>query len=293
MDQAVVRTGVVMHEPFFNEISVEPLCVTDQEINSRIVGFAEVLKFCGFLGFSIVRSNKPAKEVELKKDFCLGDYLAKNASGNNFEAQLILSMLKPPFIDDNTEEERKYILRTSRLVRNGQAVVADGFACAFYSSGFVVGFASDDYWIQNTSFTISVVEDETGKNRNHKVFGVACVEQFRDPEFVSWAVNNFSLKFRDSGIVPGAKNVDLRKDHGKQKLQEFSQRIRKEPYIVEVVNSLPFDPKAKKMTTIKENGHIAIRLLNTDNKIGIVVQTTAHNELEAIYLAADIEKKYL
>lgn len=282
-----------MYEPFFNEISVEPLCVSDQEVEERLGGFSEVLKFCGFLGYKVVRSNKSAKEVALKKDFFLGDYLAKNATGNNFEAQLILSMLQPPYIDDDTEEERKYILHTSRLVRDGQAIVADGFACAYYSSGFVVGFASDDYWLQNTSFTISVMDDGTGKSRNHNVFGFSRVEQFNDPLFISWAVNKFSLKYTESGIAPGSKKISLREDHGKQTLQELSQRIRKESYIVEVVNSLPFDRKARKKTTIKENGLIEIRLLDTDNKIGIVVKTTAHNDLEALYLATDIEKKYL
>lgn len=283
-----------MREPFFNEISVEPLCETNQEIDTRIGAFVEVLKFCGsFLGFKRVRSNMPAKEVKLKKDVFLKDYLARNATGNNVGAHLILSMLQPPFIDDNTEEERKYILHTTRLVRDGQAVVANGFACAYYSSGFVVSFASEDYWIQNTSFTLSVVEDETGKARNHRIFGVSHVEQFGDSGFVMWAVNNLSLKFRPSGIAPESKSISLRDDHGKQMLQEFSQRIIKEPYVVEVVNSLPFDRKAKKTFTIKENGLIGIRLLDTDNKIGIVVQTTARNELEALYLAADIERRYL
>lgn len=282
-----------MCEPFFNEISVEPLCTTDEEIDNRLGAFVEVLKFCGdFFGFKIVRSNKPAKEIEMKKDFFLKDYLAKNASRNNVSAQLILSMLQPPYIDDDTEEERKYILHTTRLVRDRQAVMADGFACAYYSSGFVVGFASEDYWTQNTSFTLSVVDDETGKSRNHRVFGFSRVEQFREPGFVLWAVNNLSLKFQPSGLSPESKSISLRDDHGKLTLQEFSQRIRKESYVVEVVNSLPFDHKARKMTTIKEDGIIEIRLLNTDNRIGIAVRTTARNDLETIYLAADIERKY-
>ncbi len=281
-------------EPFFNEISVEPLCETDQEIESRIKTFVAVLKFCGgFLGFKKVRSNKPAKDLELKKDFSLKDYLAKNAYGNNFGAQMFLSMLKPPYIYDDTEEEKMYILHTTKLVRKEQEVIADGFACAYYSSGFVVSFASDDFWVQNTSFTLSVVEDETRKARNHRIFGISHLKQFAEPEFVSWAINNLSLKFRASEIAPEAKRISLRPDHGKQTLQEFSQRIKKESYIVEVVNSLAFDPKAKKKTTIRNNGLIDIRLMDTDNKIGILVRTTAHNELESIYMAADIEKKYL
>lgn len=283
-----------MREPFFNDISVEPLCVTNDEVETRIGVFVELLKFCGgFLGFKKVRSNKLAGEIELKKDFFMSEYLTKNAKGNNVGAQLILSMLQPPYIDDNSEEERTYSLHTTKLVRDGQDIVADGFACAYYSSGFVVSFFSDDFWIQNTSFTLSVVEDETGKKYCHKVFGISHIEQFRDPKFMSWAIGNISIKFPPSGVSPESKNINLRDDHGKQTLQEFSRKIRKESYIVEIVNSLPFDPKAKRKTMVRENALIDIRLLNTDNKIGIVVRTTAHNELEAIYMASDIERKYL
>lgn len=283
-----------MREPFFNDLSIYPLCETDQEVNQRIGDFVKILKFCGgFLGYKKVKFDKPAKEIELKKDYCLRDYFAKHAAGNSFGDLLVLNMLQPPCIEDDSEEEVKYATHTTKLKRDGKDVDAYGFACAYYSTGFVVGFASEDIWKNNTSFNVSVTEDETGKSREHNVFCISQVDQFNNYDFISWAVNNLPLSFRPSRLEYTEKRVALRDDHGKDVLMEFSKKIKKESYIIEVVNSLPFKRETQKKTNWVGEGIIEIRLLGEKNKIGIAVRTTAMNELEGAFLAADIEKKYL
>ena len=283
-----------MHEPFFNEISVNPLCKTDQEVDKRVSDFVEVLEFCGsFLGFKKVRIDKSAKEIELKKDYYLKDYLAKNAYGNNNGALLVLNMLQPPNIDDGTVEWMRYATHTARLIRDEKEVEAEGFACAYYSSGFVVGFASEDFWTNNVSFTVSVKDDETGKSQKHRVYGISRVEQFSDPGFITWAVDTLPLKFRPSNLTIDTKKVSLRDDHGKDKLMELSQKLKKEQYVAEIVNSLPFKRGIHKKTDWTGDGILEVRLLDEKNKIGVAVRTTARNELEAAYLCRAIEKKYL
>ena len=282
-----------MRGPFFNEISVNPLCTNDQDVEYRIGEFVKVLEFCGFLGFKKVRMDKPAKEIELKKGFFLKNYLAINAKGNNSAALLVLNMLKPPCIEDGSEEERKYAAHTARLIRDDEELVADGFACAYYSSGFVVGFASDPFWIQNTSFTVSIVDDVTKKSRNHSVFCISQVEHFGNSGFISWAINNLPIEFRCPTVSPMNKQVSLRDDHGKDKLMDLSQKILKEPYVVQVVNSLPFKHDTQKKTRWVGDGLIEVRLLDDKNKIGIALKTIARTETEAAYISADIERKYL
>lgn len=282
-----------MCEPFFNELSIYPLCVNDQDVDQRINDFVKVLEFCGsFLGYKKVRFDRKAKEIELKKDFLLKDYLANNTTGNSYGALLILNMLQPPYIDDDSEEEIKYATHTAKLVRDGKEIEAEGFACAYYSSGFVVGFASEDYWRQNVSFTVSVIDDATGRSRNHIVYGFCLVEQFSNPDFISWAIDKLPLRFRSSGIDISAKTIDIRDDHGKKELIEFSKKIIKEPYIIEIVNSLPFKVGTRKKTNWVGDGILEIRLVDVKNKIGVAARTTACNDIEAAYLAADIEKKY-
>lgn len=281
-----------MKEPFFNDISTTPLCVTDDEVEARINEFVGILEFCGFLGFKKVRFDKQASQLELKAGYFVKDYLAEHAKGNGNRALLILNMFQSPYIDEDSLAFNEYLLHTARLKGGGGEVEADGLASAFFSRGFAVGFASEDYWKDNVIFTLSITEDATKKSRDHKVFCISRISHFRDDAFIKWAVDELPLQFRSSNLSTEAKRVKLRDDHGKDILSEFSERIKKEPYIIEIINSLPFKPKEKRMTKIKDDGIIEVRLLNTDNKIGIVVRTTAHSEMEAIYLAASIEKKF-
>lgn len=282
-----------MKEPHFNELSIMPLCVTDEEVETRINGFAEVLEFCGFLGFERVRFDRPAKYIKLKEGYSLKEYLSVHARGNNNQARLMLSMLQPPYIEGNTIAEDRYITHTARLKREGQEIEAEGLATAYFSEGFAVGFASEDFWRNNIEFTLLVKDDISRKRHEQKIFCISALSQFSDSLFMDWAINSLQLQFRPSRLHKDLKTVKLRDDHGKNLLEKFSSKIIKESYVVSVINSLPFECNIRKMTRIKEDcSLIEVRMLSTENKIGIVVQTTAQNGLEAAYIAADIERKY-
>lgn len=282
-----------MKEPFFNDVSITPLCVTDEEVRTRIDGFVDILEFCGFLGFKKVRFDRSANELELKRGYYLKDYLAENAIGNKSRALLLLNMLRLPYIENDAIAEDRYLTHTAKLKRDDREIEAEGLASAYFSNGFAVGFASEEFWRQHIVFTLSVTDDATKKSREHRVFCISTVSSFSDVSFINWSVKNLPLVFRPSNLLPEEKKVKLRDDHGKNELKEFASVIKKESYILEVVNSLPFAPKTRTMTKVKDDsGLIEIRLLDKKSKIGIVVQTTARNEVEAMYLAADIEKKY-
>ena len=89
------------------------------------------------------------------------------------------------------------------------------------------------------------------------------------------------------------KEIDLRDDHGKDILLEFSKKIIKSPYVDSVINSLPFNPHDRKfIKKVHENGIIEIVLIWTDRKYGIVVQTTGRNIRETEKIAKILEEKY-
>ena len=96
------------------------------------------------------------------------------------------------------------------------------------------------------------------------------LDHFKDSLFIKWAVNSQPLLLRPSNLPISNKVVKLRDDHGKHELSQFSDLIKKEPYVIEVVNSLPFERRSRRMTRIKEDGLIEVRLLDTENKIGIL-----------------------
>lgn len=89
------------------------------------------------------------------------------------------------------------------------------------------------------------------------------------------------------------KKIHLRNDHGIDKLKDFSKKLVQSPYVVEIVNSLPYNSRRKKfIKKIKEDGLIEIVLPWTDQGLGIVVRTTGRTKKETNKIAQIIEEKY-
>lgn len=95
------------------------------------------------------------------------------------------------------------------------------------------------------------------------------------------------------GLSYDEKQISLRDDHGKDVLMDFSKKLVKCEYITSIVNSLPFHPYDRKFVRkVYEDGKIELVLVWTDQKYGIVVQTTGRNYRETKEIAKRIERKY-
>lgn len=89
------------------------------------------------------------------------------------------------------------------------------------------------------------------------------------------------------------KKIILRNDHGLDVLEEFSKRLVRCPYLIGVVNSLPFNPYERKfIKRVRENGLIEIVLPWTDKGYGIVVRTTGRTIMETKRIAEIIEEEF-
>lgn len=291
MDKTDVGSCLNMKELFFNDISVYPLCSTDDEVAARIGSFVEILKFCNLLGFKEVRYETLFTKFLLKDNFTLHDYISKH--NHDVSCNLILSMMHKPYIKDGSEAEEKYVNSIVRLCKDSEKVEAEGLACAHLSKGFAVGFASDNYWKDNISFQLIVTNQTTNSSVTERVFCISDVSQFDKQDFIDWAVVNIPIKFKKCDTAKEKKHCHLRDDHGKEKLKHFADRLLKEDYIIEVVNSLPFNSHATDMIgKITEDGYIDIIDTDTDAGYGLVIKTTADSKMLAKYMAADIKNKY-
>jgi len=90
------------------------------------------------------------------------------------------------------------------------------------------------------------------------------------------------------------KQIKLRDDHGQDVLETFAKKIIKSPYVEGIINSLPFNPKARE--SIKKctpDGKIEIVLTTTDKGIGLVIQSTGRNLKETQAIAEFLQHEYL
>ncbi len=89
------------------------------------------------------------------------------------------------------------------------------------------------------------------------------------------------------------KDILLRDDHGKNILHALAIKIVRNPYVIGVVNSLPFNPHCHTfIKTAKPNGIVEIVLIWTDSGIGLVVQTTGRNLRETQKIAELLEEEF-
>jgi hypothetical protein len=92
-----------------------------------------------------------------------------------------------------------------------------------------------------------------------------------------------SSQFGFNKIRPEEKNLAIRDDHGKNILTSFANKILKSPYVIEILNSLPFNPYQKEfIRKIKANGIIEIVLIETDEGLGLVLKTTGRTTIHKL-----------
>jgi putative CRISPR-associated protein (TIGR02619 family) len=92
---------------------------------------------------------------------------------------------------------------------------------------------------------------------------------------------------------PQKKPIHLREDHGKDRLMKLAEQLRRSPYVMSIVNSLPFNPKAQNpIRRTKADGLVELVLTETDRGLGLCVQTTGRTVAETNAIALHLKEKY-
>lgn len=270
---------------FFNELSLQTLGESN-ETQGLVVLYSDVLRKCGELGHTKVRYEYEFSALMITDDESLSEYCYKNFRNPelNTAINLILTTQKHPYIDDESNHEKRFVEHEYQIVIDGNACFGYGLTTAFIDGSFAIGFHSNHKW-DNFCFDMMVDKEDSGQ-----VFCVSQMEHFESPAFIDWYVVTYNVSYITSAEK---RAIHLRKDHGKDMLQEFAEKILKEDFIIEVVNSLPFAPKASDfIEKVTEDGIIHIRLTNTDRGLGLAVRTVGTNIIQTTYFAKLLQEKY-
>lgn len=279
-------------EPFYNDLSNEPLCSNEEEAYERLSNFAQILKICYALGIRKFRFDNSFKNQKITKDSLVFDYL-KNPKTKN-DVVFILGMGRKPYIDDDTPEEAAYVNTDIKLLKEDKEIDAYGLTCAYLSGSFSIGFASEAFWKDNIVFRLKLTSQKRGASKYDSVFCISEITHLENPVFIKWFVETVGVDsvLKYISIPSGKKKNHLRDDHGKKELEKVGDIILKESYLVEVVNSLPFDGTSSSFIERVEDNLVYLRFYNSDKGYGMVVRTKANGKLFNLYFAEDIRRKY-
>jgi hypothetical protein len=275
-----------MTDMIFNELSLKPLCATKTECFNRINELIKTYKSAKQFQFNRIRFDEAFDQIILSADgYSLNDFCFENRT----LGALLLGLSRYPFIDENSKEEERFIENIFYINEQGEKLKAYGLAAVYLYSTIGIGFASDRYW---EKFTHKLIIE----GREGQISTVLCAstpEHFESDEFHLWLDENIEVELIESDLSVEKKKIALRDDHGKDILLKFSKKILKSPYVLSVVNSLPFNPSQRNfIKKVYPTGKIEIVLIDTDMGLGIVIETTGRNLKETRVISEILSNQY-
>jgi len=280
-----------MMELIFNELSILPFAEDFSDCYKRMMQFVATYKTAELHGFKRVRFQQAFDQIMLQSNYSLSDFISD--SRTRTLANILLGIYRYPFIDDDSEEENRYIQNKFFIMKNGNRRSVHGLAAVYLYQTIGISFCSEPFW-DDILFSLQIEGEE---NCTENVLSVSCHEHFFEQVFLEWKEINAEICLIECDICYANKKISLRDDHGKDILFRFAKKLIRSPYVIEIVNSLPYNQSENKfIKKVKYDGLIEIILSNTDRGLGLVLKSTGRNYNEtkeiAKILQQEFEEKY-
>ena len=282
---------MAVNEVCFNELALTPLCADRQETEIRIRLYVKTLEQLRLQkNIKKVRYHEHMTNIPLSKEMSLQEYCA--AHRHDPISNLLLSTFTMPQVDEKNEPVlEKYCDTQVNVQKEGKCLKAHGFNAAYCQGTYCVGFVSEDFW-KDCLYLISITSDGVSKDAEW-----ACVSypiHVGKTEFAQWEEMVLQpVCLQKSTLSYDRKVINLRDDHGKDVLTEHARKLLHSPYVIGVINSLPFNRNISRyILQVRENGILNIVLPWTDNGYGMAIQTTGRNIRESQEIAKILEKEY-
>jgi hypothetical protein len=275
-------------EIVFNELSCLTRSADYTGCYKRVELFGQTYKEAERHGFKVIRCCKTMDRLFLMDKYSLADFCNQPSTSHTKELiSIILGRFRKCFIDDESEEKRRYRQNCFFVLRDGIKYPVHGLAAAYLYQTIGIGFSEDSS--ENLSFPMEIEGEEKG---TVDVISVYKPEHFVDPIFVAWKERSTEVQLQTCDTPPDKKSISLTDDHGKDILDAFARRLVLSPY-VKAINSLPYHSNANKfIRKIKDTGLIEIVLIKTDQGLSLAVQTTGRNLRETKDIADILEKEF-
>lgn len=270
-------------EAFFNELSLN----SENKSSDKSFDIITNLKECysALKGKNVTVCRVSRNQIEQLKQ-----YLLEIPGGHPKKiTDFFYSFFKTPFeAPDNTEDEENTFIQTDYCFN---CIRVEGLAWAVIKNSIALSLLTDTIW---DTEKIKLQCNNTGTPNGKKEIEVKHVSNQKHVEALSeWMLASAPVQLIETPIKPNDKICHLRNDHGKDELMAFWKKIKKSPYIEKCVNSLEFNPHARKfIEKCPQDGYINLRLLRTQKGLGLCIKTTGRTMRETEAIAQILEEEY-
>ena len=256
-------------ELYFNELSIKHRNSLDYAVAAKIAEVYYALK-----DYDVTTCRIDIKEHE--KLFAMIDKLPHSINIKNF----YYSFFKLPFETESVVGKEDDYYEHCWLHKDEECF---GLAITYLMNSISYSVFQDEW----DKCMVTIYKDgmqEKIRNistKEHVIFHFSNLEKDTDIELLECEIHY------------SQKRIHIRNDHGIDKLTEFSKKLVHSPYVIEVINSLPYNSRRKRfIKEIKEDGLVEIVLPWTDQGLGLVVRTTGRTKKETNKIARLLEEKY-
>jgi hypothetical protein len=274
----------------FNEISQTPYLNDKYQANERMLLFSKTVAEARKKGFRNIRTQYSTDEIILAHDYSLHKWLFDKEFSAESRA-LFYDMFVQPFInEDNEEIESKYIEANYFFEDIENQIPKQecfGLTSAYLSETLAISFQSSPAWQRNSLKILIERDNKISEDKVNHVYSKECFGQASIADFIESIT---ILSFVETEINPSDKKFHLAAHHGQQELNEFWNRIKNSPLVIEGMsiewggNSFYKKPQ--------RDGKVDIVHLKSDRRYAIQIQTTGRNLRETIEIAKRLEEQF-
>ena len=277
----------------FNEISFLPQINDEYVLKDYFMSLVKLFeKAKNEYGFSHLLFPINLMSINVLKQKTFSEWVC--CISHQGEKNKILSVIKRPYSEDVLSEEINSL--NKYYFKNEDAGISEtycnGLATAYLTDSLCISLHNQALWDITQIDFCKIINDEF-ETEPVSVKNISKEEHFKSQDMSSFVDNIGNITPDETLIEPENKPISLKHDHGYDKLMAFSKRLRQSKYILAIINSLPFNPKA--VNLIKEvypDGKIELVLYWEDKGIGVIVQTTGKNYRETKAIAEFLKEKF-
>lgn len=280
-------------ELIFNELSLQPTASDPHSAQLLVEKIAQTYSKAKSQGFQKIRFHEVFEQIALTEGYTFSDWL--NTTSNRTLKDLLLAAKVYPFINEKDEWAETEYLKQRYFFENEfiERTEPQGLAAAIIYQTLSLSLLNHEYW-QRVELPVSVSgEYLEGILIAKRVFNVCETTSFENAVIQEFIGKITSPTLIATEIAPDQKTLHLRDDHGKDKLERFGKRLLQSQYVLSVINSLPFNPKATNLIRkTYPDGKIELVLYWEDKGYGLVIQTTGRNIHETNAIAEILVEDY-
>jgi len=280
-----------MNNLFFNEVSFKPFVTTDVELKNI---FLDLIKL-----FALIKEDYDFKQLVFPINIAEQKVLNNKTfmewvNGLDHKAKsTIMSTIRKPFSHDTLDASQLSCIENFGF-KNQNIESCDisciGFAAAYMQASATLSLKTHDFW-DSEEIDIFLIDPASLSEITLKVLNISNAQLINTLANKLGAIAKVDLIISD--ILPELKKKYIRNDHGKDILEEFSNKLLRSEYVIKVINSLPFNPKAIRfINKVEKNGNIELVLHWEDSGYGVVIKSTGRNYSETSKIAEILKEKF-